>query len=127
MPANGPTVGAHSAVENLKLYGKSLLGPLPAPWSATGRFDRLRLYHNMYSENTQTGAVLCPTDDPRLGPLLAGWTVRELSGHDDETNDGWPLYELKNQQTGEVMKSDPRMSADALKARDVPLETFTLE
>jgi len=65
-------------------------------------------------------------DDPRLEKLSVDWVVRPLSVEGGERNDGMPLFEFTNTKTGEVRRTDPRMSIEALRARGVPFETFTL-
>ncbi|KAK3378968.1 hypothetical protein B0T24DRAFT_589573 [Lasiosphaeria ovina] len=53
------------------------------------------------------------------------WVVRPLSVEGGERNDGMPLFEFTNTKIGEVRRTDPRMSIEALRARGVPFETFT--
>ncbi|KAK1830638.1 heterokaryon incompatibility protein-domain-containing protein [Podospora conica] len=107
---------------------EALLGPLPPGY-------RVRYYRDSvgcnqaWFVNDETGATLKPFRDPRLEPptLPVEWDTRELSGEGEEGNDGFPLYEFSNRETGEVTRIDPRCTREALIARGVTLETFDLE
>jgi acetyl esterase/lipase len=70
--------------------------------------------------NTETGQVL--DDDPRLPPLPDHMEVAETAMT--------PVPSLPsaflNKTTGEVVRNDPRLTPEALQARGVEVETFTL-
>jgi hypothetical protein len=99
--------------------GESLLGPLPVPWklrllSRHGSF--VPEYVNPLTDKHQS-------DDPRLQPLADGWKMlqRERTQDDPEF-----FQDFRNEQTGEVLNSDPRLLPEALTQRRVPLEIFRL-
>lgn len=98
----------------------SLLGPLPKPWvvQESSSSDALRHKHRFVNRETETKTP----EDPRLGPLV-DWERfdRELEADHPETCD-W----FRNKTTGEEMASDPRMTAEALRARGVALRSFSL-
>ncbi|KAK0644344.1 hypothetical protein B0T16DRAFT_460408 [Cercophora newfieldiana] len=98
-----------------------LLGPLPHPWAVQQKrvYGDLILYEFV---NTETGAVT--VHDPRLGDL-GDWvhTPADLRVPDS----GVPrIYNGTFARGTEVMNSDLRMLPEALRARGVPLRTFSL-
>jgi hypothetical protein len=99
--------------------GESFLGPLPDPWklrllSRNGSF--VPEYVNPLTDKQQS-------EDPRLPPLADGWKMlqRERTQDDPEF-----FQDFRNEQTGRVLNSDPRLLPEALAERAVPLETFRL-
>lgn len=100
--------------------GIALLGPFPEHWRVqilndfTGQFGTYRFF------NAQTGAL--SDEDPRLGPLR-GWERMSVvrTGDDPAT-----FQCFRNNITGEVIKSDPRVSPEGLAARGVGVTTFSL-
>ena len=62
-------------------------------------------------------------EDPRLDELSPEWERITYKRTPDD-----PAYfaTFKNNVTGETLNSDPRLSAEALHARGVKLETFSL-
>ncbi|KAF2966662.1 hypothetical protein GQX73_g6923 [Xylaria multiplex] len=102
--------------------GNTLLGPLPTPWrvqrfpNSNGHYLVCRFY------NPDTG-VLCD-EDPRLEPLGEDWERLEL--RDWTADDPEIFQEFRHKPTGKIIKSDPRLSPEALRKRGVALETFSL-
>ncbi|KAL2037799.1 hypothetical protein N7G274_009524 [Stereocaulon virgatum] len=97
--------------------GAALLGPLSSEWrfrarSVSGIDGRWGAFFNAVTGNIQV-------EDPRLGPLPAGWRVGK---HAKEAV--YNLYE--NTDTGEQTCLDPRTTPDALKARGVDIKEFKL-
>ncbi len=108
------------------MNAEALLGALPDSHSARIELDKTGI-PQIYFVDQETGKRIETVDDPRLGDLPDGWIrLRELNGKDDETNDGFPLWEFVNTKTGEVTRTDPRFSLEVLKAMGIELETFTL-
>ena len=99
------------------MEGTACLGLLPSKWQLVSR------YFEEYSENYyafldhQTGEF--QIEDPRLGPLPAGWYIS-----DHEMKDAFNAY--ANDETGEVTVFDPRMTPEALTARGVEMREFQL-
>ncbi|KAM5375412.1 hypothetical protein ACJZ2D_005973 [Fusarium nematophilum] len=100
--------------------------PPTGPWLVQifDHFDQeFRWYPRFFNPETNT----LTAEDPRLGPL-EGWERipleelgRELTGDDPQ------IYGFfGNTVDGRVVDSDPRMTPEALEARGVKLETFTL-
>jgi hypothetical protein len=100
--------------------GEALLGPLPEGYKVILGPHRNAQWRQLFvNSTTQTETE----EDPRLEPLPAEWK-RALIG-----DRFWPTKKVdgfRNKVTGQIMDSDPRMLPDALRARGVPLETFTL-
>ena len=67
--------------------------------------------------NGETG--IFQAEDPRLGPLPAGWSVRS---HAAEEFWQW----IVKDEMGKQAHSDTRLTSEALKERGVPLQTFLL-
>jgi hypothetical protein len=67
--------------------------------------------------NRETG--LFQAEDPRLGSLPAGWSVKS---HADEEFFQWVV----NDETGEQALPDLRFTSEALKERGFPLQKFHL-
>ncbi|KAK5652292.1 hypothetical protein OQA88_10640 [Cercophora sp. LCS_1] len=107
------------------MNAEGLLGQPPVGYEVVHVADRVARWHTHF-RHRQTGRTLGPLEDPRLEPLPDEWTLRELNGRDDESNEGLPLYEFVNRNTGEVTRFDPRMTVEALRERGVGVESFTL-
>jgi hypothetical protein len=100
--------------------GEALLGPLPECCRVVLDIDRNGERFQVFVDSTTQTRTM---DDPRLEPLPAEWEPVITSDR------LWPTKKVngfQNKATGEIMDSDPRMLPDALRARGVPLETFTL-
>lgn len=97
--------------------GAACLGPLPSKWRLVYRYFKgySRYYYVFFDQ--QTGGF--QIEDPRLGPLPAGWYIS-----DHKEKDAWNLY--ANDETGERTLSDPRMTPEALTARGVEMREFRL-
>lgn len=98
----------------------AILGPLPPSWKAVFDSDVDGRHRYLYC-NPTTGVYTL--EDPRLGPLPAGWErlERERAGDDPE------MFErFRNTPTGEMINSGPRLTLDVLRARGVEMATFQL-
>ena len=102
------------------MIGKALLGTLPPKWQC----PRILIAGFGY----QTGFVDQETgehifEDPRLGGLPPGWRLEDPEARADWYN--WFI----NDKTGERPRwpMDPRMTAEALRHRGVPLQELFLE
>ncbi|KAK4455385.1 heterokaryon incompatibility protein-domain-containing protein [Podospora aff. communis PSN243] len=109
-----------------------LLGPVPEKYLVNYHMDasgapQMVFYDRSTGETPESWATLESWEDPRLERLPEEWAVRELSGKDDENNDGFPLVEFTNAATGEVTRADPRMTPEAFEARGVELEMFEIK
>ena len=102
------------------MNGEALLGQLSQEWRyAIIYVDRVG--HVPGFVNQQTGENVF--EDPRFGQLPPGWRLE-----DEERRADWNNW-FVNDETGEEMywPQDPRMTAEALSARSVPLQEFLLE
>ena len=98
--------------------GEALLGALLSDWHYVLRYfpdlkDSFRAFLN-----TKTGDI--QVEDPRLGPLPAGWRIGE---HRNQH----AFNRFSNDETG-ILNTwvDPRLSPEALKARGVNLQEIRL-
>ena len=97
--------------------GAACLGPLPSNWQTVWRyFEEYSGHYNAFL-NHQTGEF--QIEDPRFGPLPAGWYIT-----DHKENDAYNLY--ANDEIGERTWYDPRMAPEALTARGVEMREFQL-
>lgn len=102
------------------MHAELLLGELPPQYRARVQADSFGFtmpsYRDMKTGKTQL-------EDPRLGPIPDGW--EQLSA--ERTSDDPVIFaRFRNNATGEVFNSDPRLFPKALAARGVKLETFDL-
>jgi hypothetical protein len=100
--------------------GESLLGPLPMGYEVSFDYNQNSNEVQMFKDNT-SGRYL--PDDPRLGPVPDEWKTIIT---EDRL---WPSQEVqawRNKSTGQILDSDPRLLPDALRARGITLETFTI-
>lgn len=106
------------------MYGEAILGPIPKPWkvsvSRTTSLSGVSVLEQRFvnletEENTHS--------DPRLGPLPDEWEEVEM---EDDVQMGVFLQHYRRTGTEEIFNSDPRLFPEALMARGVSLETFTL-
>ncbi|KAJ3541888.1 hypothetical protein NM208_g4387 [Fusarium decemcellulare] len=101
--------------------GGAILGHLPKPWMTQIHMDRQSLINDWCYVNTETGERT--KDDPRLSPLPDEWERIKV----ERTWDDPAEFEaFRHRDTHEVIKSDPRLSPEALKALGVELTEFTL-
>jgi hypothetical protein len=100
--------------------GEALLGPLPESCKVTIQKDNNGDDFQVFVDSTTQSET---TQDPRLGPLPAGW---EPVVAKDRL---WPTKKVnafQNKDTEQILYSDPRLLPDALRARGVRIETLTL-
>jgi hypothetical protein len=98
--------------------GEALLGPLLQPW-----IIQMRRVHGWWAQhfyNSETEDLVM--EDPRLPQLDEQW---ERYQGDGILQDPSYLYTYMNKETGEV-RSDPRMSSEALIERGIELRKFSL-
>ncbi|KAJ8132725.1 hypothetical protein O1611_g898 [Lasiodiplodia mahajangana] len=118
--------GTHKLVGICYLHGISdgvaLLGPLPTPWRVQRILDSTQQFMicRFYNPDTE---VLCD-EDPRLGPLDGDW--ERLPGRDRTADDPQVFQEFRNKTTGQIIKSDPRLSPESLRTRGLELEEFAI-
>jgi hypothetical protein len=62
-------------------------------------------------------------EDPRLGKVPDNWVKLDFTPSQDD-----PIHAVKyrNEETGEILNSDPRLRPDTLRSRGVQLQTFRL-
>jgi hypothetical protein len=90
------------------------------PWRT-----RLRNFDGFWFPNYfNPSTVELSTGDPRLGPLPSEW--EQIPRSKETADDLEFLVRFKNERTGAVMNSDPRMLPEALEQRGVELQTFRL-
>ncbi|KAI4170113.1 MAG: hypothetical protein LQ346_008900, partial [Caloplaca aetnensis] len=92
------------------MSGEALLGELPRNWTLAWKyFPKVQGHVEIFLDGTTGQTAL---QDPRLGPLPAGW------GLDSHMNmDAYNWY--YNERTGEDTEFDPRLEPDALRERGV--------
>lgn len=100
------------------MKGEAFLGALPSKWQLIQRYvPDLGCWYKSFI-NMETGDV--QVEDPRLGPLPAGWRYE-----DHEAKHAYNIF--SNEEIGVVETTvDPRLSPEALKARGVSLQEFRL-
>ncbi|CAM1511935.1 Fc.00g094480.m01.CDS01 [Cosmosporella sp. VM-42] len=118
------TGGTFQVVGSCYLHGfcnaEAFLGPLPGAWSIQYKPD----FHgaqipSFYNKETEEETE----QDPRLDKLPPEWEpVQADRTRDDPTLVKW----FRNNITRETMNSDPRMLPEALKSRNISLQTFRL-
>ena len=103
------------------MYAEALLGPMSEGWEYVMRSDQISGGYLHTFVHKPSGRVQC--EDPRLGPLPEGWSVKS---HEEE--DAFPIY--VNDRTGEfcgkAYTADPRMTSEELRLRGVDMRTFRL-
>ncbi|KAK1242546.1 hypothetical protein MKX08_005358 [Trichoderma sp. CBMAI-0020] len=133
---NSPVVLRQTRDGNFRLVGSSfvyglndgqtLLGSLNHPWRVQ-IFDHpdqdFRIEHRYYNQETRELAV----SDPRLEdhPDWERVSLEDL-GRPLIGDDPIILEFFKNKMTGEIINSDPRLLPEALEARGVDLQWFTI-
>ncbi|KAK5661140.1 hypothetical protein OQA88_11030 [Cercophora sp. LCS_1] len=100
--------------------GESLLGPLPGNWRLQMIF-RGGFYSPTYTDTSL--AEIMQTEDPRLGSLDPNWVAIP---RDRTQDDPYFFSSFRDENTGRVINSDPRLLPNALKQRGVVLEDFVL-
>ncbi|EXL41949.1 hypothetical protein FOCG_15311 [Fusarium oxysporum f. sp. radicis-lycopersici 26381] len=118
------TGGCFQVVGSCYLHGftsaEAFLGPLPAPWVMQYKPDSCGVQTPYFFNKDTKEAV---QQDPRLGELPVTWEAIQK----DRTKDDPQFLSLfRNNLTGELMNSDPRMLPEALRDRGVRLQSFKL-
>ncbi|KAI1380165.1 HET-domain-containing protein [Hypoxylon crocopeplum] len=122
------STGKYEVIGDCYVHGimdaEALLGPLPSPWRVVGKQEEdryFRVHYNDDDDDTRSPS----TEDPRLDgiPIPSKWEPIEWERTRDD-----PHYcrKFRNNETREVINSDPRLFPEALIARGVPIRTITL-
>ncbi|EPE03851.1 HET domain-containing protein [Ophiostoma piceae UAMH 11346] len=99
--------------------GSGLVGSLPEGWTLSFKFrDSGSL--KRYYVNASTGQETM--DNPRLGPLPAVWSM--VARDDEDANPDTITY--LNQESGETLIGDPRLSPELLRQRGISVESFAI-
>lgn len=98
--------------------GAAVLGSLPEIWEREMKYDSVSRGQWPIFTNGETGRT--QIEDPRLGPLSAGWRI---GSHCNEN--AYHLY--VNDETGVSTSFHPGMSLERLLARGVKLQDFRLK
>ena len=99
------------------MTGEAFLGPLPTNWQCVWRYDKTT--GKQWYAFIDRGRSIWQIEDPRLWPLPEGW----VEGNHSEQH-VYTLY--RDIQKDYVTDLDPRMTAPALRARNVELQEFKL-
>jgi len=102
------------------LDGEALLGPLPPGWHVKLVMNNTGFHEPRFC-NSNTNTMV--REDPRLGQVPPEW---ESLDQEQTPEDALLFAPHRNNITGEVINSDPRLFPEALIARGVKLETFRL-
>ncbi|CAO1603224.1 hypothetical protein XANCAGTX0491_006816 [Xanthoria calcicola] len=100
------------------MTGEAFLGPLPTNWQRVIRYDETTRRH--WDAFIDRGRNVWQIEDPRLGgPLPDGWV--------EENHSEQHVYtKYRNIREDYETEIDPRMTASALRARNVELQEFRL-
>ena len=99
------------------MTGEAFLGPLPTNWQRVWRFDETTRRH--WDSFIDSGRSVWQIEDPRLGPLPEGWV--------EENHPKQHFYaRYRDIEKDYVTRLDPRMTAPALRRRNVELQEFRL-
>ena len=102
--------------------GAAFLGQLPAPWTVQQYWDVNHEPNMCVFFNSHTNVL--SVEDPRLERLPEHWDL--LPPRNTMSDDPLVLQEYRNNVTGEVTTTDPRLTPAALRQRGVALQTFSL-
>ena len=95
------------------MEGAACLGLLPSKWQLVLRYFENNPGYSVAFLDHQTGEF--QVEDPRLGPLPAGWYLCDHA-----------ITVYANDETGEATEFDSRMTPEALTARGVDVKEFQL-
>lgn len=106
---------------------EALLGPYPTDYSGVALYDAPsgKWWPMAYHQPTGSSHI----EDPRLGPLPEGWTIRE---HEEQHL--WNWYEKPGSEGEEFvaerkehrLRSDPRLMVESLQSRGIDVKMFRL-
>ncbi|KAF4996562.1 hypothetical protein FGRMN_4446 [Fusarium graminum] len=117
------SAGTFQVVGECYVYGLSdavcFLGPLPNNWKTIIRGDALGRPFQLFM-NTMTGEETI--EDPRIS-LPPNW---ERAPYERLPDDPALFQKFRNVETGSIINHDPRLMPEALQARGVKLQVFTL-
>ncbi|KAI4253809.1 MAG: hypothetical protein L6R42_007445 [Xanthoria sp. 1 TBL-2021] len=100
------------------MAGEALVGELPRNQMLVKKyFPKHRIYYYVLVDS-DTGKTLL--QDPRLGPLSAGWRIKN---HEEDDTFNWYVNDITGEDSG---NRDPRLEPDALRARGVEIQEFRL-
>ena len=102
--------------------GTAFLGELPSPWRVRVFEDDAGYLTSYRFFNPESN--LLTDQDPRLGSLEEPWT--RIPNPPRTASDPVLLQCFKHNETGEIVKYDPRMHPEALMTRGLVLDTFCL-
>ncbi|KAF8854358.1 HET-domain-containing protein [Acephala macrosclerotiorum] len=110
------------------MNGEGILGPLPPDWTYSWMELRGHIIHVFMNPNHKTTQF-----DPRGGPLPRGWKLcyygpeKHLKLGDEIGPDGsFRKQRFENQYTGEVTRSDPRLTSENLRKMGIKLQDIIL-
>ena len=103
--------GLHDAI--------ALLGPLPSPWRVQVVEDNAGYLTTYKFFNPESGVL--SDEDPRLDPLEK-WT--RMTKPQRTVDDPIIFQCFQHKETGEIIKHDPRLNPDALRAREINVDFF---
>ncbi|KAI4268019.1 MAG: hypothetical protein L6R38_007993 [Xanthoria sp. 2 TBL-2021] len=100
------------------MAGEALLGELPRNQMLVEKYfpDHRKNYYVLV--DSDTGNI--HLQDPRLGPLPAGWRI---GNHEEDDAINWYVNDITGEDFG---FRDPRLEPDALRARGVEIQEFRL-
>ncbi|KAI4237629.1 MAG: hypothetical protein LQ349_001719 [Xanthoria aureola] len=100
------------------MAGEALLGELPRNWTLVEKLFRHHRGYYFVFLDSDTGET--HIEDPRRGPLPAGWRIKN---HDRDDVLHWYVNDITGEDFG---YRDPRLEPEALRARGVDLQEFRL-
>jgi len=117
--------GTFSLVGDAFVHGlndaTALLGQLPSPWRVQVFEDDAGYLTSYRFFNPQSNVL--SDEDPRLGPLEQ-WT--RITRPQRTADDPVILQCFQHNQTGEIIKHDPRLDPEALIRRGLNVDNFCL-
>lgn len=100
------------------MAGETLLGELPRNWMLVSKY--FPKHRNYFHVLVDSATRKTQAQDPRLGPLPAGWRIKN---HEEYDAFNWYVNDITGEDAGVW---DPRLEPDALRARGVEVQEFRL-